>query len=51
MSLVDNLEGTLVWEGIPIACPHIIVQLFKGLIKFYTIQANMFKGRSRLNYR
>ncbi len=31
-SLMDSLEGTVVWEYDPVACPQMIVQLFKGLI-------------------
>jgi hypothetical protein len=32
-SLVDSLKGTVVWEYDPMACPHMIVQLYKGLMK------------------
>jgi hypothetical protein len=28
-SLVNNLEGTVVWEYDSMACPHMIVQLYK----------------------
>jgi hypothetical protein len=32
-SLVDSLEGTVVWEYDSMACPQTIVQLYKGLMK------------------
>jgi hypothetical protein len=32
-SLVDSLEGTIVWEYYSMACPQMIVQLYKGLMK------------------
>jgi hypothetical protein len=43
-SLLDSLEGTLVWEYDPLASPQIIVQLYKGLIKVYTNQINIYEG-------
>ncbi len=35
-SLVNNLEGTVVWEYDSMARPQMIVQLYKGLMKIYT---------------
>jgi hypothetical protein len=35
-TLVDSLEGTVVWEYDSIACPQMIVQLYKDLMKVYT---------------
>jgi hypothetical protein len=43
-SLVDSLEGTVVWENDSMACPKMIVQLYKGLMKIYTIQMNIYEG-------
>jgi hypothetical protein len=43
-SLVDSLEGTVVWEYDSMACPQIIVQLYKGLMKIYTNQTNIYEG-------
>lgn len=43
-SLVDRLEGTIVWESDPMACPQMIVQLYKGLMKVYINQTNINEG-------
>jgi hypothetical protein len=32
-SLVDSLEGTVVWEYDVMACPQTIVKLFRGMMK------------------
>jgi hypothetical protein len=40
-SLVDSLEGTVVWEYESMACPQTIVQLYKGLMKVYTDQSGV----------
>ncbi len=32
-SLVDSLEGTVVWEYDAMACPQTIVKLFRGMRK------------------
>ncbi len=31
-SMVDSLEGTVVWEDDSIACPQTIVQLYRGMM-------------------
>jgi hypothetical protein len=43
-SLVDCLEGTVVWEYDPMACPQTIVRLYRGMMKAYVNQSNMYKG-------
>ncbi len=43
-SLVDSLEGTVVWEYDSMACPQMIVQLYKGLIKVYKNQSGIYEG-------
>lgn len=41
-NLVDSLEGTVVWEYDLMACPQMIVQLNKGLMKIYQNQTNIY---------
>jgi hypothetical protein len=43
-SLVDSLEGTVVWKYNSMACPQIIVQFYKGLMKVYTNQSGIYEG-------
>jgi hypothetical protein len=43
-SLVDSLEGTVVWEYDSMACPQTIVQLYKGLMKLYMNQSGVYVG-------
>jgi hypothetical protein len=43
-SLVDSLEGTVVWEYDSIACPQMILQLNKGLMKVYTNQSGIYES-------
>jgi hypothetical protein len=43
-SLMDSPEGTVVWEYDSMACPRMIVQLYKGLMKIYTNQTNIYEG-------
>jgi hypothetical protein len=43
-SLVDSLEGTVVWEYDLMTCPQMIVQRCKGLMKIYTNQTNIYEG-------
>jgi hypothetical protein len=43
-SLVDSLEGTVVWEYDSMACPQTIVQLYKGLMKVFANQAGVYEG-------
>ncbi len=40
-SLVDSLEGTVVWEYNLMACPQMIVQFYKRLMKIYTNMTNI----------
>jgi hypothetical protein len=46
MSPVDSLEGTEVWEYNSMACPKMIVQLDKGLMKIYTNQTDIYEGNT-----
>jgi hypothetical protein len=41
-SLVDSLEGTVVWEYDAMACPQTIVKLFRGMMKAYV--TNTYEG-------
>jgi hypothetical protein len=43
-SLVDSLEGTVVWEYDSMACPQTIVQLYSGLMKVYVNQSGIYEG-------
>jgi hypothetical protein len=43
-SIVDSLEGTIVWEYDPMECPQTIVKLYKGIIKAYVNQTNTYEG-------
>jgi hypothetical protein len=43
-SLVDSLEGTVVWEYVSMACPQTIVQLYRGLMKVYMNQSGVYEG-------
>jgi hypothetical protein len=43
-SLVDSLEGTVVWEYDTMACPQTIVKLFRGMMKAYVNQTNTSEG-------
>ncbi len=43
-SLVDSLEGTVVWEYDVMACLQTIVKLFRGMMKAYVNQTNTYKG-------
>jgi hypothetical protein len=43
-SLVDSLEGTVVWEYDAMACPQTIVKLFRGMMKVYLNQTNTYEG-------
>jgi hypothetical protein len=47
-SLVDSLEGIIVWEYDPMACLQMIVQLYKGLMKVYMNQTNIYEGSSAM---
>jgi hypothetical protein len=43
-SLVDSLEGTVVWEYDLMACPQTIVQMYRGLMKVYVNQSGIYEG-------
>jgi hypothetical protein len=43
-SIVDRVEGTIVWEYDPIACPKTIVKLYRGMMKEYVNQTNTHEG-------
>ncbi len=43
-SIVDSLEGTVVWEYNSMACPQTIVWLYRGMMKAYVNQTNMYEG-------
>jgi hypothetical protein len=43
-SIVDSLEGTVVWEYDSMACPQTIVQLYRGMMKAYVNQTNTYEG-------
>jgi hypothetical protein len=43
-SIVDSLEGTVVWEYDSMACPQTIVRLYRGMMKAYVNQSNTYKG-------
>jgi hypothetical protein len=43
-SIVDSLEGTVVWEYDSMACPQTIVRLYRGMMKAYVNQTNTYKG-------
>jgi hypothetical protein len=39
-SILDSLEGTVVWEYDSMACPQTIVRLYRGMMKAYVNQSN-----------
>jgi hypothetical protein len=43
-SIVDSLEGTVVWEYDSMACPQTIVRLYRGMMKAYLNQTNTYEG-------
>jgi hypothetical protein len=43
-SIVDSLEGTVVWEYDSMPCPQLIVQLYRGLMKVYVNQSGVYEG-------
>jgi hypothetical protein len=40
--MVDSVEGTVVWEYDSMACPQMIVRLFRGMMKVY--QSGVYEG-------
>jgi hypothetical protein len=44
-SLVDSLEGMVVWEYDAMACPQTIVKLFQGMMKANVNQTTRTRGR------
>ncbi len=45
-SLVDSLEGMVVWEYYSMACPQMIVQLYRGPMKVYVNESGVYEGAS-----
>ncbi len=43
-SLVDSLEEPAVWEYNSMACPQMIVQLYRGQMKVYVNQSSVYEG-------
>jgi hypothetical protein len=46
-SMVDSLEGTVVWEYDSMACPQMIVQLYRGMMKVYVNQSGCTRGQQQ----
>jgi hypothetical protein len=42
-SIVNSLEGTIVWEYDSMDCPQTIVRLYRGMMKAYVNQTNTYK--------
>jgi hypothetical protein len=45
-SIVDSLEGTIVWEYDSMDCLQTIVRLYRGMMKAYVNQTNTYEGSS-----
>jgi hypothetical protein len=43
-SMVDSLEGTVVWQYDSMACPKTIVRLYRGMMKVYVNQSGVYEG-------
>jgi hypothetical protein len=43
-SIVDSLEGTVVWVYNSMACLKTIVRLYRGMMKAYVNQTNTYEG-------
>jgi hypothetical protein len=43
-SIVDSLEGTIVWEYDSMDCLQTIVRLYRGMMKAYVNQTNTYEG-------
>ncbi len=43
-SMVDSLEGTVVWVYDSMACPKMIVRLYRGMMKVYVNQSGVYEG-------
>jgi hypothetical protein len=43
-SIVDSLEGMVVWEYDSMACPQTIVRLYRVMMKVYVNQSNTYEG-------
>jgi hypothetical protein len=43
-SIVDSQEGMVVWEYDSMTCPQTIVRLYRGMMKVYVNQSNMYEG-------
>ncbi len=47
-SIVDSLEGTVVWVYDSMACPQTIVRLYRVMMKAYVNQSNTYEGSTVL---
>jgi hypothetical protein len=45
-SIVDSLEGPLLWEYDSMACPQTIVRLYRGMMKAYVNQTNTYEDQA-----
>jgi hypothetical protein len=43
-SIVDSLEGTIVWEYDSMDCLQTIIRLYRGMVKGYVNQTNTYEG-------
>jgi hypothetical protein len=43
-SIMDSLEGMVVWEYDPMACPQTTVRLYRGMMKAYENQTNTYEA-------
>jgi hypothetical protein len=43
-SIVDSLEGMVVWEYDSMACPQTIVRVYRDMMKAYVNQTNTYEG-------
>ncbi len=41
---MDSVEGTVVWEYDLMVCPQTIVRLYRGMMKVYVNQSNVYEG-------
>jgi hypothetical protein len=43
-SIVDSLEGAVVWDYNSMDCPQTIIRLYRGMMKAYVNQTNTYEG-------
>jgi hypothetical protein len=43
-SIVDSLEGTVMWEYDSMDCPKTIIRLYRGMMNAYVNQTNTYEG-------